>query len=148
MNNQQNQNNINTNNAYSNENNIQSMPTTVQPAVDNSLNSAVQQNNVQTDNFVNTNIPVQNVQPVVNTNTQNVQSNIPTSQQETQIQSQMQNIPTVEQSKEQFINNVQNVNQGHKEEKKETNPLILIGILFVVVLVAIYFLFPLLDKYI
>lgn len=76
------------------------------------------------------------VQPVSNTN------------QEVQIQSQLQSIPTVEQNKQDFINNVQSMNTEKKEEKKEGINFIFIIILFVAILVAIYFLFPLLLDYI
>lgn len=65
-----------------------------------------------------------------------------------QIQSELQSIPTVEQGKEAFINNVQSMNQEKKEEKKEGVNFVFIIILFVVILVAIFFLFPLLLDYI
>ena len=65
-----------------------------------------------------------------------------------QIQSQLQNIPTVEQNKQDFINNVQSMNQQKKEEKKEGVNFVFIIILFVVILVVIYFLFPILLNYI
>ena len=68
--------------------------------------------------------------------------------QEIQIQSQLQNIPTVEQNKEQFINNVQSMNQEKKEEKKEGISFVFIAILFIVILVSIVFLFPILSKYV
>lgn len=68
--------------------------------------------------------------------------------QEVQIQSQFQNIPTVGQNQEQFINNVQTMNQEKKDEKKDNmNPYILLVIAGIMA-VAIYFLFPILSKYI
>ena len=63
-------------------------------------------------------------------------------------QNEFQSIPTVEQSQQDFINNVQSMNQEKKEEKKEGINFVFIIILFVIILAAIYFLFPLLLKYI
>lgn len=65
-----------------------------------------------------------------------------------QIQNELQNIPTVGQDKEAFINNVQTINQEKQEEKKEGVNFVFIIILFIIILVAIYFLFPMLLKYI
>lgn len=92
--------------------------------------------------------PVVNEQPQVNNQALNQNSMQPNINQETQIQSQLQSIPTVEQNKEQFIGNVQSTNIEKKEEKKEGVNFIFIIILFVIILVAIYFLFPLLAKYV
>lgn len=72
----------------------------------------------------------------------------PDNNQQTQIQNQMQNIPTVEQNKQDFINNVQSINNQKKEEKKEGINFVFIIIMFIVILAVIYFLFPLLLKYI
>lgn len=63
-------------------------------------------------------------------------------------QVQMQSIPTVDQNNEQFINNIQSTNQEQKEEISSKKNIIFIGILFVVVLIAIFFLFPLLLDYV
>ena len=67
---------------------------------------------------------------------------------ESHIKDQLQNIPTVEQNKQDFINNVQNMNQETNVQKKESINFIFIIILFVIILAAIYFLFPILLKYI
>ena len=67
---------------------------------------------------------------------------------EAAIQSQLQSIPTVEQDKQAFIENVQSMNQEKKEEKKEGVNFIFIIILCIIILASIYFLFPLLAKYV
>lgn len=71
-----------------------------------------------------------------------------TAKEVAQIQNELQNIPTVEQDKEAFINNVQTIHQEKQEEKKEGVNFAFIIILFIIILVAIYFLFPILLKYI
>lgn len=87
-----------------------------------------------------------NQQPSVqNTITEQNQANV---NQEVQIQNELQSIPTVEQDKQSFINNVQSLNQEKKEEKKDGINFVFIIILFIVILVAIYFLFPILLDYI
>ena len=85
---------------------------------------------------VNTEIPEQNTNATNNVN------------DAAQIQNELQSIPTVEQGKEAFINNVQSMHQEKKEEKKEGVNFLFIIILFVVILAAIFFLFPLLLDYI
>ena len=85
---------------------------------------------------VNTEVPVQDTNTVNNVN------------DAVQIQNELQSIPTVEQGKEAFINNVQSMNQEKKEEKKEGVNFVFIIVLFVVILAAIFFLFPLLLDYI
>lgn len=64
----------------------------------------------------------------------------------TTIQQQMQNIPTVEQGKQEFISNTQANEPVKKESKKSSTGLILVIILFVVILAAVFFLFPILFK--
>jgi len=70
------------------------------------------------------------------------------SNHEEEIKNQLQNIPTVEQKKEDFINNTQTINQVKKDEKKKGINFAFIIILFLIILATIYFLFPLLLKYI
>ena len=70
------------------------------------------------------------------------------SNHEEEIKNQLQNIPTVEQKKEDFINNTQTINQEKKDEKKKGINFAFIIILFLIILATIYFLFPLLLKYI
>lgn len=63
-------------------------------------------------------------------------------------QIQMQSIPTVEQSTSDFINNTQAQNVEKKDEKKNGINYAFIIILFAIIFAAIFFLFPLLLKYI
>ncbi len=61
---------------------------------------------------------------------------------------EFQGIPTIEQSREEFITNTQNNTVIKKEEKKQgINYLFFIG-LFIVIFVVIKFLFPILLRYI
>ena len=103
----------------------------------------------------NIDVPNQNttIQPNINNvdPIQNTQNTIPPQQHvdmEAHIKDQLQNIPTVEQDKQAFINNVQNMNQETNEQKKESINFVFIIILFLIILAAIYFLFPILLKYI
>ena len=57
-------------------------------------------------------------------------------------QQQIQNIPTVEQSKQEFIDNTQANSTVKKEEKKDGPNIAFIVILFVIIFAAIFFLFP------
>ena len=83
--------------------------------------------------------PINQVQPQITE--QPVQNN-------TVIQQPMQSVPTVEQSKQDFINNTQALTPEKKEEKKDGVNYAFIIILFVVIFAAIFFLFPILLKYI
>ena len=65
-----------------------------------------------------------------------------------QIQSELKNIPNVDQDKQSFINNVESMNNEKKEEKKEGINFAFIIILFAIILAAILFLFPFLLNYI
>ena len=68
---------------------------------------------------------------------------------QTQIQTELQNIPTVDQNEQQFINNIQSINNKEKkEEKKEGINFTFIIIMFIIILLAIIFLFPILLDYI
>ena len=62
------------------------------------------------------------------------------------IQQQIQSIPTVEQTKQEFINNTQAENVVKKEEKQDGPNIVFIIILFVIIFAAIFFLFPYLMK--
>lgn len=92
-----------------------------------------------------TNAPAQEVNTEISQENTNVTNNI---NDAVQIQNELQSIPTVEQGKEAFINNVQSMHEEKKEEKKEGVNFLFIIILFVVILAAIFFLFPLLLDYI
>lgn len=61
---------------------------------------------------------------------------------------QIQNIPTIEQSQQQFIDNTQAQNTENNKEKKEGINYTFLIILFVIMFGAIFFLFPFLLKYI
>lgn len=113
-------------------------------------------NNINTNTNMNNNsVPNQNIQnpqtyQQVNQNT--IQQ--PTVNQQTfqnamiNEQVQMQSIPTVDQTKQEFINNTQNMNTEKKENKKEGVNYLFIIILFAIMFAAIFFLFPILLKYI
>ena len=58
------------------------------------------------------------------------------------IQQQMQSIPTVDQNRQDFINNTQAENTVNKKEKKSGPNVVFIVILFVIIFAAIFFLFP------
>lgn len=88
----------------------------------------INQNIATTPNQVQTTQPVQ--QPANNIN----------------IQQQLQSIPTVEQTKQEFINNTQAENVVKKEEKQDGPNIVFIIILFVIIFAAIFFLFPYLMK--
>ena len=116
------------------------------------MTGAPLQNNNQTNTQVNNEL-VENIQPNVRIEPQVQQQNTEVNNQTTinsgaQIQNELQNIPTVGQDKDSFINNVQTLNQEKQEEKNEGVNFAFIIILFVIILVAIYFLFPILLKYI
>lgn len=62
------------------------------------------------------------------------------------MQQQMQAIPTVDQSKEAFIDNTQANSTAKKQEKKDGPNWAFIIILFVIIFASIFFLFPYLLK--
>lgn len=64
------------------------------------------------------------------------------------VQAQMQSIATVEQNNEQFINNIQANNSENNDNLSSKKNLIFMIVLFIIVLVAIIFLFPYLSKFI
>lgn len=114
--------------------NIQAQPIQQNP----NMNSVPVQTEQQ---IANTAIPNQNVQ--VQPVQQTIQPN-----QVPQQNIQMQGIPTVEQSRQEFVSNTQANTTEKKEAKKSGINYALVIILFVVILAAIYFLFPILMKYI
>ena len=102
----------------------------------------IQPENTINQNTEQTNIvePQNIVEPVVETQPTHIQS---------QIQTELQNIPTVDQNEQQFINNVQSINNKEKkEDKKEGINFTFIIIMFVIILLVIIFLFPILLDYI
>ena len=58
------------------------------------------------------------------------------------IQQQMQTIPTVDQSRQEFVNNTQTSSDIKKEDKKDNSNIVFIVILFLIIFSAIFFLFP------
>ena len=93
--------------------------------------------------------PVQQVMPTPEvTPVQQVPTQANIIQENTPIlnQQQMQNIPTVEQTKQQFIDNTQANSSAKIEEKKEGPNIAFIVILFIIIFAAIFFLFPYLIK--
>ena len=110
-------------------------PVTGQPInqnINNTLNSQI--------NNVNVTPTTQMTQPIHTVQSEQTINN------NTNIQQQMQNIPTVEQPKQEFINNTQASNAITGEQKKEGNNIVFIIILFVIIFAAIFFLFPYLLK--
>ena len=87
----------------------------------------------------NNNIESNNLQRISNTQELNHAPQI-------NIQQQFQSIPTVEQSKQEFINMTQTNISEKKEEKKDSPNIIFIIILFLIILAAILFVFPYLLK--
>ena len=102
------------------------------PSLDN-----MHQENLNTLNEMSYQAPIQNIE------TTQIDP-----MQETYIQRELENIPTVDQSEEKFINNVQTINQEKKEEKKEGINFIFIIVLFALLLAAVLVLFPFLLKYV
>ena len=120
------------------------------------------QNNIHEQNINQT---INNQQPIENTQItqENINSNLNNTTEvphineqiqenshfdQNQLQNQLQSIPTVDQKPEQFINNIQTQNQEKQEEKKEGVNIAFVIIMFIVILAAIIFLFPILAKYI
>ncbi|MBR6690873.1 MAG: preprotein translocase subunit SecE [Bacilli bacterium] len=124
-------------------NNINFDPMTGQPINQNLNNNVVPEQN----QAVNVQ-PVPTVEPVQPVPVEPIDNLQPaaTVNNGAYIQQQMQNIPTVEQSKQEFINNTQANSTMKKEEKKEGPNLTFIVILFVIIFAAIFFLFPYLLK--
>ena len=110
-------------------------PITGQPI--NQNNNNIVPNNGAINTLEQNNIPVQQEN---NLNQQPIETTVVNPQQI------MQNIPTVEQSKQEFINNTQANSSAKQEEKKDGPNIAFIIILFIIIFVAIFFLFPYLQK--
>lgn len=121
-----------------NNNQINFDPMTGQPINPNTNTNNVVPNNGTTTPMQQNNIPVQPV------NTNNLNPTI--DPMAVNVQQPMQNIPTVEQSKQEFIDNTQANSLDKKEDKKDSPNITFIIILFVIILAAIFFLFPYLQK--
>ena len=118
-----------------NNNQMNFDPMTGQPI---NQNIATIPNQVQTNNAQ----IVQQVQPDDNQTNQSVQQTT----NNINVQQQLQSIPTVDQTKQEFINNTQAENIVKKEEKQDGPNIVFIIILFVIIFAAIFFLFPYLMK--
>ena len=92
---------------------------------------------------VNGNQPIPNTMQTAPTQQPNMER-INTNQNINQanIQQQMQTIPTVDQSKQEFITNQQSTTEGKKEEKKNGPNIAFIVILFIIIFASMFFLFP------
>lgn len=120
-------------------------PTTGQP-INQNINT-VNNPNIQNGQVANQ-VQPQVVVPQQQVPVQTMQQQVPIQQVQQQsidpisIQQQMQNIPTVDQNKQEFINNTQAASEVKKDVKKDGPNIILIVILFVIIFAAIFFLFP------
>lgn len=124
-----------------NNNEMKFDPITGQPLNNNlDLNNNISTQDISTNQNV-----VQTNQQVIH-NAQIQQSNMVNQDLNNQIQ--MQSIPTVDQSRQEFINNTQALNAEKKEEKKSGINYAFIIILFAIIFAAIFFLFPYLLKHI
>lgn len=144
-------NNNNTlNNGNINQNQNIAMPNQYAQTQNTNVQAQVQNTNIQPQQpIMNQNIELQNLNqaqynpvppvPTVEDNNINNLENI---------QNSLNSIPTVDQSRTEFMNNTQTMNETKKEEKKSGINYGFVIALFIIVLVAIIFLFPLLMKYI
>lgn len=135
-----------------NTNEIKFDPMTGQP-IQNNMNNNVQPNNTQTNvqpqpQNIQPVVPVAPIEPQISNTTVEVQP-APIEQSinttDTNVNN-MQSIPTVDQSQQQFINNTQSLTAENKVEKKQRINWTFLIILFVIILAAIFFLFPYLQK--
>ena len=126
-------------------------------------------NNNQTNYNPNLGQPINNINPNVGMNPQPIYPNLEGTAQQQQptqippqpvmpqpqiqpeyvnnkpnvdISKQMQNIPTVEQNPQTFMDNTQAANTIKKEEKKEGPNILFIVVLFAIIFAAIFLLFP------
>ena len=107
-------------------------PMTGQPI---NQNNTIISNQVPLQNSTVQPVPTQITQTDINLSTQPVNNTL-------NVQQQIQNIPTIEQSKQDFINKTQANNTVKNEEKKDRPNILFIAILFIIIFAAIFFLFP------
>lgn len=119
----------------SQNNNISPNPNEVMQNQSNSQTVETQAINQQVDVGANQSIP------------NNITQNVPIDSS-ANVPPEIISAPLVEQSKEQFINNSQVVNQEKVKEKGKNNGInyLFVIILLAVLFIAIFFLFPLLSK--
>ena len=106
----------------------------------NQNNNNIVPNNIAINTAPQNNIPNQPENINNNTLNQSVETTVVNPQQT------MQSIPTVEQSKQDFINNTQANSTEKKDEKKDGPNFVFIIILFIIIFASIFFLFPYLQK--
>ena len=88
-----------------------------------------------------------NNQENTNLNTQNNETNNGAVNNETNNGPvNMQSIATIDQSNEQFINNVQSNSEIQNKPKQEKTSYLFLIVLFLIIFAAIFFLFPMLNK--
>ena len=95
----------------------------------------------------NTGKPINDINKntVVQANTNNAETSINDSLSQSNV-TNINNIPTVDQSANEFINNTQTISSERIEKKKGGLNYTFIIILFIVILISIIFLFPYLAK--
>lgn len=149
MNNEQMNNTINQNSP--NINNLPDMNAYVNNSAPGVINQTVsnpdmQQSQNQVDNFQTTIQPdFSNIQNNIN---QEVQSSQPLNQNSTSVTQQIPNIPTVEQTNQNFVANTQAISVEKPVEGKKKVNYVLVVVLLLVVFLAIFFVFPVLKNYI
>lgn len=102
-------------------------------------------NNPQTDNQSLNASPIMPAMPEMPQSNSNITT--PMQNQDVNNQPLIQGVPTVEQSQQEFISSTQNISSEKKEEKKDKLNYTFVIVLFVLVMLAIYFLFPILLRY-
>ena len=156
-------NNQSDNNINSNVNGIPANMNNAMPVENNNIQATASQNNVvnptpipnpavgvqPNEQFQPINsIPVQN-QQVDNQNVQPIESQMSQNQQvnnNESIQNQLQSIPTIEQSNQNFVASTQTISAEKSVESKKKVNYLLIIILLAVVFGVVFFVFPLLKN--
>lgn len=120
-------------------------PNTGKP-LDN-ISENTQNNNMKMRFDPNTGKPINDINKntVVQANTNNAETSINDSSSQSNV-TNINNIPTVDQSANEFINNTQTISSERIEKKKGGLNYTFIIILFIVILISIIFLFPYLAK--
>ena len=120
-------------------------PNTGKP-LDN-ISENTQNNNMKMRFDPNTGKPINDINEnaVVQANANNAETSINDSLSQNNV-TNINNIPTVDQSSNEFINNTQTISSERIEKKKGGLNYTFIIILFIVILISIIFLFPYLAK--
>ena len=116
--------------------------------MNNNENLKAENSEIQNTNISN-NVPLEQNQLSQSENVSNATStNFQQTDSLTSIQNDLQSIATVEQSNENFINNSQSESSEKVESSEGKMNYAFIIILFIVIFAVVYFLFPLISKYI